>query len=93
MTNRIHSLLIPNCHSNIDLYGRHIGYGGLRHPKHIAEFVHCTECSIVKQTDDGRFKLEQHCQSSRRHLLKKYENRRFRNGMKKRTLELINEED
>lgn len=91
MANRIHSIIIPNKGDNINLYGRHMGYGGLRHPKYIAEFTRATECSLVKLTEDGRFKLERHSQSSRRHLLKKYENRKFRHGIKKQTLELIND--
>lgn len=90
---KIHALITPNSNRRAKYEDeRHLGHGGLRHPRHIAEFNKITECSIIKETENGILKLEAHSQSSRRHIQKKTENRKWRNGIKKQTRNLIEED-
>jgi len=91
--NNIHSLIMPGRAGADYCNGKHLGYGGLRHPKHISEFNRITECSLVKETERGTLKLERHSQSSRRHLWKKAENRKWRRGMQRQTEKEIMYED
>ena len=89
---KIHSLIIPSHRGNSYRNGKHIGYGGLRHPKHISEFNKITECSLVMETERGELKLARHSQSSRRHIEKKTENRRWRRGIQRQTEKMIEDE-
>lgn len=89
---KIHALITPNSNRRAKYEDeRHLGHGGLRHPRHIAEFNKMTECSMIKETENGILKLEAHSQSSRRHIQKKTENRKWRNGVKKQSKKLIEE--
>ena len=66
--------------------------GGIRNKKCFTQFYHGYSCVIVKTNDDGTDrKLERHFCSDRRHIEKKYLNRKRRYGYEKMANEEIND--
>ncbi len=70
-----------------------VGMGGIKNKKSVAQFQkHVIRCVIVKADEDGIYKkLVRHDCSDRRHIERKYLNRKRRYGYEKMANEEIND--
>ena len=69
-----------------------IGMGGVKNRKSFTQFYKGRSCVIVKVDENGNDKkLERHSCSDRRHIEKKYLNRKRRHGYEKMANDEIND--